>query len=71
MFWVFVAVLAIVGGGLALRRRSVDGEVAAEPWRASLDEDEPLDLEEIRRAEEEWLDDDEGWEEEDSEPAFR
>ena len=49
------------------RRRSYES-VEDEPWRASLDEDEPLDLDEIERAEEEFYedegwsgDDDEGW----------
>jgi hypothetical protein len=71
MLWMLIAVLALVGGGLALARRKSEVAEASEPWRASLGEDEPLDLDEIRRAELEWLDEDDGWEEEDDEPAFR
>jgi hypothetical protein len=71
MFWMLIAVLALVGGGLALTRRKSAVEEPTEPWRASLGDDEPLDLDEIRRAEQEWLDEDDGWEEEDDEPAFR
>ncbi|HUE97437.1 MAG TPA: hypothetical protein VMN39_12310 [Longimicrobiaceae bacterium] len=65
MFWVLMALL-VVAGGVLLRRRQPIGE-DREPWRASLreeEEDEPLDLEEIRRAEDEWLAE-EAWAEED------
>ena len=59
MLWILMSVLA-VAGALFVRRRRRQGEVQhVEPWRASLVDDEPLDLEEIRRAEDEWLADDE------------
>ena len=69
MFWLLLTVLLIVGAVAALLRRRRYESVDAEPWRASLGEDdEPLDLEEARRAEEEFLaddwrddEDDEGW----------
>jgi hypothetical protein len=56
MLWIILAILAIAGGFLARRRSTND--IDEEPWRASLrepDDDEPLDIEEIRNAEEEWL----------------
>lgn len=54
MFWVLMALL-VVAAGFLVRSRSRP-TVEDEPWRASLeDEDEPLDLDEIRRAEDEWL----------------
>jgi hypothetical protein len=56
MLWIILAILAIAGGFLARRRSTND--VDEELWRASLrepDDDEPLDIEEIRNAEEEWL----------------
>jgi hypothetical protein len=49
------------------RRQPLDDE----PWRASLrepEDDEPLDMEEIRRAEEEWGADGESWDGNDDEP---
>lgn len=72
MFWVLMALLVIAAAVLVRRpRRNADAD---EPWRASLreEEDEPLDIDEIRRAEAEWLegdvwtddgldDDGEGW----------
>lgn len=66
MFWVTLAILVIVGGVLLRNRRAVPTS-EEEPWRASLDEDEPLDLEEIRRAEAEWSADAEGFDEPDDE----
>jgi hypothetical protein len=57
MLWLFLTLIAVVGGLLALRRKRfyAAAEMEAEPWRASLtEEDEPLDLDEIRKAEEEW-----------------
>jgi hypothetical protein len=61
MLWAFMALLVLVGGMAMFRRRRVYESPADEPWRASLaDDDEPLDLEEIRRAEDEWLERD-GW----------
>jgi hypothetical protein len=56
MLWLLMTVIAILGGFLMLRRKRSYESVEQEPWRASLaQEDEPLDLEEIRKAEEEWL----------------
>ena len=55
MFWVMMALL--VAAGFLLRRRET-GTSEEEPWLASLErdgDDSPLDIEEIRRAEEEWL----------------
>jgi hypothetical protein len=56
MLWVLMALLVLVAGmSMMLRRREYE-TVESEPWRASLaDQDEPLDMEEIRRAEDEWL----------------
>jgi hypothetical protein len=55
MFWLLVAILAVVAFfAVAARRRSYES-VEQEPWRASLGDDEPLDMEAARRAEEEWL----------------
>jgi hypothetical protein len=65
LFWLILAVFALVGGAAMLNRRRTYESPEAEPWRASLDDDEPLDLEEIRRAEEEFLSD-EGWSPEES-----
>ena len=60
MFWLLLALLVLLGAYSMTRRRRLYESTAAEPWRASLKEDEPLDIEEVRRAEEEWLDDS-GW----------
>ncbi len=66
MFWLMLALLVVVGALLALSRRRSYESVEEEPWRASLtEEDEPLDMDEVRRAEEEFLAD--SWEE-DEEP---
>lgn len=71
MLWMALAILALVAGFLALRRRRGYESVETEPWRASLaEEDEPLDLEEIRRAEEEWLGDGE-WDGEAEDESWR
>ena len=54
-FWIILAILVIVGGVLSRRNRPTD--VENEPWRASLrdeDDDRPLDMDEIRKAEDEW-----------------
>jgi hypothetical protein len=69
MLWLLMALFVIVGGVMMLRRKAefVTGE--DEPWRQSLREDEPLDIDEIRRVEEEWsetaewedLPEDESW----------
>jgi hypothetical protein len=55
MLWIALATVVLLDGIAALRRRRMYESVEEEPWRASLEEDEPLDLDEIRRAEEEWL----------------
>jgi len=63
MLWVLMAVLVLVAGLSLMRRRAAYESMEDEPWRASLQaDDEPLDLDEIRRAEEEWLAD-EPWSE--------
>lgn len=61
MFWLFLTVLVVIGGLLMMRRRAEFVAAESEPWRASLGDDEPLDIEEIRRAEKEWLESSE-WE---------
>jgi hypothetical protein len=72
MLGLLFAVLLVIAVLVAARRRRDPVEDAAEPWRASLrelDDDEPLDIEEIRRAEAEWAaestfdweEDDESW----------
>ncbi|MBA4159403.1 MAG: hypothetical protein H0X65_18305 [Gemmatimonadetes bacterium] len=67
MFWLLLTILLVIAGVIALsRRRNYRArEVEDEPWRASLDEDEPLDLDAAREAEERWLA--EEWEEDDAE----
>lgn len=56
-----MALLAVLGAAAAMRRRRGYEDPGEEPWRASLQrDDEPLDVEEIRRAEDEWLEED-GW----------
>lgn len=68
MFWLLLTVLALLGGlAMSPRRKSYES-VEEEPWRASLEDDDPLDVEEARRAEEEWLEDSWEEEEEDDEP---
>lgn len=61
MFWILMAILVVMGAALVLRRRRQYETPRQEPWRSSLAKDEPLDLEEIRRAEDEWLQED-AWE---------
>jgi hypothetical protein len=65
MFWIGLAVLVLVGATLGMRRRRRYESVEDEPWRASLrDEDDEIDEEELRRAEEELRysdEDDEPW----------
>lgn len=63
MFWLSLTLLAIIAAiAVTVRRRRYTG-IEDEPWRASLEDDEPLDMDEIRAAEEEWNDweDDESW----------
>jgi hypothetical protein len=60
MFWLILAALVIVAG-FALRRQRQSYPVEREPWEADPGRGEPLDIEEIRRAEAEW-ESDEGWE---------
>ena len=61
MFWILMAVLVLLGAALVFRRRGRYESPREEPWRSSLEpSDEPLDIEEIRRAEDEWLQED-GW----------
>jgi len=56
MLWLFMAVLVLVAGLAVMRRRRRYEAASDEPWRASLQrDDEPLDVQEIRQAEEEWL----------------
>jgi hypothetical protein len=58
MFWIVMALLVVAAGiGMAGRSRRYES-VQEEPWRASLDDDEPLDVDAARRAEEEFLADD-------------
>lgn len=54
MLWLLMALIVIVGSMMMLRRKRSYESVEDEPWRRSL-VDEPLDIEEIRREEEEWL----------------
>jgi hypothetical protein len=70
MIGLLFALLLVAAVILVARRRQGPEIPADEPWRASLNEDaEPLDIDEIRRAEEEWAteggldweEDDDGW----------
>lgn len=70
MFWLLMTLLVIVGGILVLRQKAATLVASdEEPWRRSLGEDEPLNIEEIRHAEDEWtsgddwkdLPEDESW----------
>jgi hypothetical protein len=71
MFWTFMALVVLLGGMMMLLRRRQPEQFADEPWRASLrEDDEPLDMDEIRRAEDEWLTDS-GWEGPDEEESWR
>jgi hypothetical protein len=55
MFWLLLSVLAVVAFFALVSRRKRYESVEEEPWRASLEEDEPLDWEAAQRAEDEWL----------------
>ncbi len=71
MFWILTAVLVALGALLVLSRRRRYDSPGEEPWRAALEsDDEPLDVEEIRKAEEEWLQDD-GWSEPPEDDSWR
>lgn len=60
MFWITMALFVLWGGFLMVnRRRRNYRSTEEEPWRASLESDAPLDIDEIRRAEEEWRADEE------------
>jgi hypothetical protein len=66
MFWIALALLLVVGALLARGRKQRYEAVAEEPWRASLqDEDDEIDEDELRRAEQELLhegeEEDEPW----------
>ncbi len=69
MLWLFLTLLLITGGVLLMRRKAAYVASEDEPWRRSLPEDAPLDIDEIRSAENEWtsgddwkdLPDDESW----------
>jgi hypothetical protein len=70
MFWLMLAVLVILGAAAAMARRRRYEAVDTEPWRASLrEDDEPLDLDEARRAEEEFLASD--WQEREDDEEWR
>lgn len=71
MLWFLMTLLVLFGAAAALRRRRAYESAEDEPWRASLkEEEEPLDMDEIRRAEEEWLDD-EPWSDCDEDDDWR
>jgi hypothetical protein len=70
MIGLLFALLLVAAVILVARRRQSPVVPVDEPWRESLnDGTEPLDIEEIRRAEEEWAteggleweEDDDGW----------
>lgn len=68
-FWLILTILALVAGASALRRRS-PSSIRREPWEPDPADDEPLDMEEISRAEAEW-EADQDWEEPPEEEAWR
>ncbi len=71
MLWILMAFLVVLSAMVVLRRRARYESPGEEPWRASLQsEDEPLDLEEIRQAEDEWLQDD-GWRDSSEDDSWR
>ncbi len=53
MFWLILTALVIVAG-FALRKKRGSYAVEREPWDAEPSPEDPLDIEEIRRAEAEW-----------------
>jgi hypothetical protein len=68
MLWILMALLVLIGAAAAMRRRrSYEAGGEDEPWRASLgDSSDELDLDAIREAEEEWLEE-EPWDESEGE----
>ncbi|MDR0786971.1 MAG: hypothetical protein LBG44_03800 [Gemmatimonadota bacterium] len=54
MFWLVMTLILLAGGVLILRRKEKYIASENEPWRRSLSEEKPLDIDEIRAAEEEW-----------------
>jgi hypothetical protein len=70
MLWLMMALLVVVAAMAVLRRKQRYGTTQDEPWRASLDDDEPLDMDEIRREEEEWLKSS-GWDDPSDDEAWR
>ena len=72
MVGLILAALLVVAVAIILLRGPRRHTLDDEPWRASLrerDDDEPLDMDEIRRAEEEWGAEGESWDDgEDDEP---
>jgi hypothetical protein len=69
IFWLALVALLVIGFFAALSRRRRYETVEDEPWRASLDDDEPLDMDAAREAEEEWLE--QSWDEDDGGEAWR
>ena len=56
MIWALLTLLFLIAAGTALARRRRYDPADAEPWRASLErEDDELDMEEARLAEEAFL----------------
>lgn len=55
MFWIFLTVLAVLAFLAVTARRRRYESVEDEPWRASLEDDEPLDWDAAQKAEDEWL----------------
>jgi hypothetical protein len=55
MFWIFLTILVVLAFFVAASRRRRYESVEEEPWRASLEDDEPLDWDAARKAEDEWL----------------
>ncbi len=68
-FWLVLTILALMAGFASLRRRS-PSSIEREPWEPDPADDPPLDMEEIRRAEEEW-EADQGWEDPSEEEEWR
>lgn len=71
MLWFLLAAMVVIGAILAMQRRRRYESPRDEPWRASLaSDDEPLEMDEIRRAEEEWLEES-GWEDQPEDDSWR